>query len=119
MSESGKKRPTLADLGLDDDVRPDPLGRSLDGYEASPDEFEPSWIDRIDKRRLEVSPGVAAVLSFIVPGAGQVYRQRLAAGFTWLFVVAIAYAISLAFWPLILVAMALHLCCVAMATVQS
>jgi len=111
------KQPTLAELGLDDAVSPDPFGRALDGYVATPDEFEPSWVDRIDKRQEDFSPGVAAVLSFMVPGAGQVYRQRLLEGFAWLFIVAIAYVISFAWLPFIIVALILHLCCAVMATV--
>lgn len=43
------------------------------------------------------APGVAAVLSLVLPGAGTMYAGRIAAGLAWLIAVALAY---LAAWPL-------------------
>jgi uncharacterized OB-fold protein len=38
------------------------------------------------------SPGVAAVLSFFIPGAGQIYRGKIAKGLVWLVCVLAGYA---------------------------
>lgn len=37
------------------------------------------------------SPGVAAVLSFIVPGLGQIYKQQIGVGIIWLLTVSVGY----------------------------
>lgn len=55
------------------------------------------------------NPGVAAVLSLVLPGAGHVYRGSIGKGLLWLVVVAGCYAI---FLPLGLIP---HLLCVFMA----
>ena len=38
-------------------------------------------------------PGVAAVLSFFIPGVGQMYKGQIGQGFAWLFFTLLAYAI--------------------------
>lgn len=38
------------------------------------------------------SPGVAALLSFFIPGVGQLYKGSVGAGIVWLFAVPIGYA---------------------------
>ena len=40
-------------------------------------------------------PGVAAVLSFLIPGLGQMYKGQICIGFLWLFLVLIGYAFCL------------------------
>ena len=113
MSEPTKRRPTLSELGLDDDMPKNPLGRALDGYEAKPEEFESTWVDRAARPESpSFHPGLAAVLSFVIPGAGQIYRQRVLTGFGWLLVVVACYVL---FWPL---GLAVHLACVVMATMR-
>lgn len=62
------------------------------------------------QRRPRKSPGVAALLSLIIPGAGQMYRDRVASGLLWFCVVPIGY---LAF---VLPGLVLHLLCVILAT---
>jgi TM2 domain-containing membrane protein YozV len=42
-------------------------------------------------RRQDWSPGIAAVLSLAIPGAGQMYKGRLGAGFGWLVGTALGY----------------------------
>ena len=37
------------------------------------------------------NPGVAAVLSLVIPGAGQMYKGQVGAGFCWLIGVAFGY----------------------------
>jgi TM2 domain-containing membrane protein YozV len=41
---------------------------------------KPSW-----------NPGVAFLLSLVIPGAGQMYKSRVGAGFLWLFFTVIGY----------------------------
>ena len=41
------------------------------------------------------SPGVAAVLSLLIPGAGQMYKGEVGAGLAWLFFVIIGYFLVL------------------------
>lgn len=43
-------------------------------------------------RETEAGPRrVATVLSFLIPGSGQIYRGHIALGFVWLFIVAGGY----------------------------
>lgn len=56
------------------------------------------------------SPGVAALLSFFIPGAGQIYKGNVGSGLLWLFFVILGYSIFLA--PGII----LHLICIVSAT---
>ena len=39
------------------------------------------------------SPGVAAVLSLVIPGLGQIYRQKVGIGLLWLLGVVIGYMV--------------------------
>lgn len=52
------------------------------------------------------SPGVAAVLSLVIPGAGQMYRGRVGIGFAWLFAVVIGYV------AFVVPGLILHIACV-------
>jgi hypothetical protein len=52
------------------------------------------------------SPGIAAVLSFLIPGLGQMYKGQIAGGLCWMLFVFLGY---LCF---ILPGVALHLCCI-------
>lgn len=52
------------------------------------------------------SPGVAAVLSLVIPGAGQMYKGQVFNGLFWLFIVVVGY---LAF---IIPGVVLHLLCI-------
>jgi TM2 domain-containing membrane protein YozV len=42
------------------------------------------------------SPGVAAVLSLVIPGAGQMYKGQVLNGLVWLVVVVIGYVMFIA-----------------------
>lgn len=57
-------------------------------------------------KKKEWSPGVAAVLSLVVPGAGQIYKGHLGTGLIWLFVVVIGYVL------LIVPGLILHIICI-------
>jgi len=52
------------------------------------------------------SPFVAALLSFLIPGLGQLYKGQVLNGIVWFFVVLIGYG------ALILPGVILHVCCV-------
>ena len=52
------------------------------------------------------SPGIAAVLSVLVPGLGQVYAGRLAAGAVWFLVTTFCY------WAVLLPGFVAHALCV-------
>jgi TM2 domain-containing membrane protein YozV len=52
------------------------------------------------------SPGVAAVLSLVIPGAGQMYRGNVGAGIAWLLSVVVAYLLFVG------LGLILHLICV-------
>jgi hypothetical protein len=56
--------------------------------------------------RRKWSPGVAALLSFIIPGAGQMYKGQVGSGLVWLLVVIIGYA------AFVVPGLILHLICI-------
>jgi hypothetical protein len=51
--------------------------------------------------------GIAALLSLIIPGAGQMYKGQVLNGLVWLIVVVVGYA------ALVVPGVLLHLCCIA------
>jgi TM2 domain-containing membrane protein YozV len=50
--------------------------------------------------------GIAAVLSLVIPGAGQMYKGQVGNGLVWLIVVVIGY------FMLVVPGLILHLCCI-------
>jgi hypothetical protein len=50
---------------------------------------------RAERRPQHWNPGVAAVLSFLWPGVGQMYKGQILNGFAWMFVVALGYGCCL------------------------
>lgn len=52
------------------------------------------------------NPGVATVLSLVIPGAGQMYKGQVLNGLAWLFVVLVGYA------ALLVPGLVLHVCCI-------
>lgn len=50
--------------------------------------------------------GIAAILSLVIPGAGQMYKGKVGAGIIWLLVVVVGYA------ALIVPGLILHLVCI-------
>jgi len=51
-------------------------------------------------------PGIAALLSFFIPGAGQIYKGKVGAGILWLFAVVIGYFL------LVVPGLILHIICI-------
>lgn len=56
------------------------------------------------------SPGIAALLSFIIPGAGQMYKGNVLSGLLWFFFVLFGYFLF------IIPGLILHLICIITAT---
>jgi TM2 domain-containing membrane protein YozV len=52
------------------------------------------------------SPGIAGLLSFIIPGAGQMYQGKVVQGLFWFVCVVVGY------FALVLPGIVLHLCCI-------
>lgn len=52
------------------------------------------------------SPGVAALLSFLIPGAGQMYKGQVGNGLVWFFFVIVGY------FALLVPGLILHLLCI-------
>jgi TM2 domain-containing membrane protein YozV len=59
-----------------------------------------------DMSETKLNSGVAAVLSLVIPGAGQMYRGRIAAGLLWLFATAGGYLLC------VVPGLVLHLLCI-------
>lgn len=69
----------------------------------------------IERQRLQPkiqkwSPGIAALLSFIIPGAGQMYKGNVGSGLLWLVCVVVGYALF------IVPGVILHIICIITAT---
>jgi TM2 domain-containing membrane protein YozV len=58
------------------------------------------------RRAPRPSPGVAAVLSVLIPGLGQVYTGRLGAGAAWFLLTSFAY------WAILIPGFLVHAFCV-------
>ena len=58
------------------------------------------------ERRQRWNPGVAAILSFLIPGTGQMYKGQVANGLAWFVMVLIGYVLF------IIPGLVLHVCCV-------
>ena len=65
------------------------------------DEFEREMVVR-----RAPSPGIAAVLSVLLPGLGQVYNGRLLAGAVWF------AATSVAYWAILVPGFIIHAFCI-------
>lgn len=58
------------------------------------------------------NPGIAALLSFVLPGAGQIYRGNLFRGLMWFVFIAIGY------YCFIIPGLILHFLCILMASIE-
>jgi TM2 domain-containing membrane protein YozV len=64
-----------------------------------------AYDDDADRHR-PPSPGIAAVLSVLIPGLGQVYAGRLLAGAVWFL------ATGLAYWAILVPGFLVHALCI-------
>lgn len=100
------KQPSLADLGLDGPIDK-PFGKAFDNYDSSKEQSA-SWVDTVKLPPSVEKSGLAAVLSFVVPGLGQIYRGRILSGVLAVIFFGLLYSATLAFWPLALLAVPAH-----------
>ncbi|MGB7923044.1 MAG: hypothetical protein WCF57_07345 [Pyrinomonadaceae bacterium] len=85
-SQETKECPCCAEIILAKAIKCRHCGEMLDGLPVSvPDDVED------DTPRRLWSPGVAALLSVVIPGAGQMYRGKVGAGLLWLVCVSLGY----------------------------
>lgn len=91
-------------------VAPPPSGGPADGDsideagDGEPPEDERIVVYHLPVRRF--SPGVAAILSLVVPGLGQLYKGQFFRAVVWFLIVAAGYA------ALVLPGLVLHACCI-------
>jgi TM2 domain-containing membrane protein YozV len=60
----------------------------------------------VQQRERKWSPGIAALLSFLIPGAGQIYKGNLVSGILWFIFTGIGYFL------LVIPGLILHLICI-------
>ncbi len=72
---------------------------------ANRQQSEPTIVLTKEKIR-RWSPGIAALLSLILPGAGHIYKGHIIAGLVWMFFVVVGYIL------LIIPGLILHLICI-------
>lgn len=100
-----KNRPNLADLGLDEPFQKSPLEGAFINY------VEPvaakTWLDSVKLNEpAKFNSGIAAILSFVMPGAGQAYKLHIFSAFFWIASTIMLYIVA---WP---IGMAWHFACV-------
>ncbi|GHB52831.1 hypothetical protein [Mongoliitalea lutea] len=109
MEENQKKCPFCAELINRDAIKCKHCGEFLDSSLRQARKTESQvFINATQERKW--SPGVAALLSFIIPGAGQMYKGNIFTGLVWLIFVIIGYM------ALVLPGIILHLICIISAT---
>lgn len=101
------QQPTLEELGLDAPATK-PFGNAFDNYDSSKDEQPKTWVDAI-KVDVPTKSGVAAVLSFLIPGLGQIFRGRIASGVLSVIAFSALYFIAFGFLPLALLVIPAHI----------
>jgi hypothetical protein len=100
MDDALKKCPFCAELINNDAIKCKHCGEFLNTSVENRMEEVTEGIQR------KWNPGVAGLLSFLIPGAGQIYKGNVGAGFGWLIVVIIGY------WLFILPGIILHIICI-------
>lgn len=90
---------------LDDDLR---TSREAKSQTQPQDVMHREQI--IPNRERKWSPGIAALLSFLIPGAGQMYKGNVVSGIFWFIFTIIAY------FMLIIPGLVLHFICIFAAT---
>lgn len=101
-----KKCPFCAEQIQAEAIKCKHCGEMIDSTRRSQASFsQPQTITHIQPQR-KWSPGVAALLSFLIPGAGQIYKGNIGSGLVWMFFVVVGYIM------LIIPGLILHFICI-------
>ena len=66
-----------------------------------------SHINNYSKSKIKKwNPGIAALLSLVIPGAGQMYKGNILRGMLWLFIIMLGYG------SLVILGLILHIICI-------
>ncbi len=110
MTTDAKKCPYCAEEINKDAIKCKHCGEILDAQIRTARTPQQPQIVIPPQRERKWSPGIAAVLSLVIPGAGQMYKGNVGAGIVWLIVTIIGYCLF------IIPGLILHLICIVTAT---
>jgi len=106
MEANTKQCPYCAEIIHPDAIKCKHCGELLDDTlrTTNPTIYSNTIIEQRPERRW--SPGIAALLSFFIPGAGQLYKGHIIRGLFWFVITLIGYSL------LIVPGIVLHLICI-------
>ena len=87
-------------------INPPHYGRCDCGYSFETESYSSAAVSRSTPVAARPSNGIAAVLSLVIPGAGQMYKGKVGQGIAWLFFTVLGY------FMMIVPGVILHLFCI-------